>query len=104
MGQGMELFGVQTEALLALNNIELITDRPLRITIFKKLSEVKRDWPDRALVTSLMVPCEETYWEEMLKKVEDTEVTVWNLILVVLMECRKRERWVQLVWTSTRIY
>jgi dihydropyrimidine dehydrogenase (NAD+) subunit PreA len=57
--------------LLGLNNIELITDRPLEVNL-QEIKQVKRDWPDRALVVSLMVPCEETNWERILKKVEDT--------------------------------
>src|ERR1700752_3050720 len=39
-------------------NIELITDRPLAVNL-REVKEVKRDWPDRALIVSLMVPCEE---------------------------------------------
>ncbi len=57
--------------LLGLNNIELITDRPLQ----KNLDEIKRvkhDYPDRAVVVSLMVPCEENSWKEILPQVEDT--------------------------------
>ena len=57
--------------LLGLNNIELITDRPLQVNL-DEIKSVKRDWPDRALVVSLMVPCEEVCWSEILKKVEDT--------------------------------
>ncbi|MFI5408959.1 NAD-dependent dihydropyrimidine dehydrogenase subunit PreA [Kaistia sp. UC242_56] len=58
--------------LIGLNNIELITDRPLDVNL-REIKEVKRDWPDRALVVSLMVPCEEHYWKDILAKVEDTE-------------------------------
>ncbi len=58
--------------LIGLNNIELITDRPLEINL-REIKEVKRDWPDRALVVSLMVPCEEHYWKDILAKVEETE-------------------------------
>ena len=57
--------------LLGLNNIELITDRPLE-TNLQEIKSVKRDYPDRAVVVSLMVPCEEEPWEFILKKVEDT--------------------------------
>lgn len=57
--------------LLGLNNIELITDRPLDINL-REIKAVKRKWPDRALVTSLMVPCDESSWEGILKQVEDT--------------------------------
>jgi dihydropyrimidine dehydrogenase (NAD+) subunit PreA len=58
--------------LLGLNNIELITDRPLQ-TNLDEIKRVKRDWPDRAMVVSLMVPCEETNWANILKRVEETE-------------------------------
>ncbi|NRG16784.1 NAD-dependent dihydropyrimidine dehydrogenase subunit PreA [Rhizobiales bacterium] len=57
--------------LLGLNNIELITDRPLEVNL-REIKQVKRDWPDRALVVSLMVPCEEKNWIDILRKVEDT--------------------------------
>jgi len=58
--------------LLGLNNIELITDRPLEINL-QEIKSVKRDYPDRALIVSLMVPCEEEAWKAVLAHVEDTE-------------------------------
>ena len=57
--------------VLGLNNIELITDRPLEVNL-REIKAVKRDWPDRAMIVSLMVPCEEVCWREILAKVEDT--------------------------------
>ncbi|MBL8789769.1 MAG: NAD-dependent dihydropyrimidine dehydrogenase subunit PreA [Rhizobiales bacterium] len=58
--------------LLGLNNIELITDRPLEVNL-REIKKVKREWPDRAVVVSLMVPCEEEPWKKILKRVEETE-------------------------------
>ncbi|GGA44496.1 NAD-dependent dihydropyrimidine dehydrogenase subunit PreA [Pelagibacterium lentulum] len=58
--------------LLGLNNIELITDRDL-YTNLREIKQVKRDWPDRAIVVSLMVPCEEESWKNILPLVEETE-------------------------------
>lgn len=58
--------------LLGLNNIELITDRPLEVNL-QEIKEVKRKWRDRALVISLMVPCDEESWKDILKRIEDTE-------------------------------
>jgi len=55
--------------LIGFNNIELITDRPLQINL-DEITRVKRDWPDRAMVVSLMVPCEEKNWKDILKKSE----------------------------------
>jgi dihydropyrimidine dehydrogenase (NAD+) subunit PreA len=57
--------------LIGFNNIELITDRPLE-TNLQEIAQVKRDWPDRALVVSIMVPCEEQSWRAILPRVEDT--------------------------------
>ncbi|WP_333832055.1 NAD-dependent dihydropyrimidine dehydrogenase subunit PreA [Rubrimonas sp.] len=57
--------------VLGLNNIELITDRPLDVNL-REIKEVKRDWPDRAMVVSLMVPCDELSWKTILPLVEET--------------------------------
>ncbi len=57
--------------LLGLNNIELITDRPLEVNL-TEIKAVKRAWPDRAMIVSLMVPCEEASWKRILPLVEDT--------------------------------
>ena len=62
----------RTGACIALNNIELITDRDLEINL-QEIKEVKRAWPDRALVVSLMVPCDEDSWKAILARVEETE-------------------------------
>ncbi|WEF25337.1 NAD-dependent dihydropyrimidine dehydrogenase subunit PreA [Paracoccus sp. S3-43] len=57
--------------VLGINNIELITDRPLEVNL-REIKSVKRDYPDRALVISLMVPCDEESWRDILARVEDT--------------------------------
>ncbi len=57
--------------LLGLNNIELITDRPLEVNL-REIKSVKDDYPDRAVVVSLMVPCEEAAWTAILPLVEET--------------------------------
>ena len=57
--------------MLGFNNIELITDRDLQLNL-DEIAQVKRDWPDRAMVVSLMVPCEEQSWKAILPRVADT--------------------------------
>ena len=57
--------------LLGLNNIELITDRDL-FTNLEEIKRVKADYPDRAMIVSIMVPCEEEAWKAILPLVEDT--------------------------------
>ncbi|MGH6626465.1 MAG: NAD-dependent dihydropyrimidine dehydrogenase subunit PreA [Burkholderiaceae bacterium] len=60
----------QDRRVIGFNNIELISDRPLR-TNLEEIRRVKRDWPDRAMVVSLMVPVEEASWKRILPMVED---------------------------------
>ncbi len=64
----MELPG---QKMMGFNNIELITDRPLELNL-QEITEVKKAWPDRAVIVSLMVPCNEESWKKILKRVEVT--------------------------------
>ncbi|MEM1076294.1 MAG: NAD-dependent dihydropyrimidine dehydrogenase subunit PreA [Pseudomonadota bacterium] len=57
--------------LLGLNNIELITDRPLEINL-EEMTRIKKDYPDRALIASVMVPCEEQAWMDILPRIAET--------------------------------
>lgn len=57
--------------LLGLNNIELITDRPLEDNLVE-IKRLKEDYPDRAIIVSLMVPCEEQAWKDILARVDET--------------------------------
>ncbi len=58
--------------LVGFNNIELITDRQLQLNL-QEIKHVKKSWPDRAVVVSIMVPCEEESWKAILPLVEETE-------------------------------
>ena len=60
------------------NNIELITDRPLQVNL-QEIKRVKRDFPDRAMLVSLMVPCTEDAWRAILPLVEETEADAVEL-------------------------
>ena len=57
--------------VIGFNNIELISDRPLKSNL-DEMRRIKRAWPDRAVVASIMVPCTEESWKNILVKVEDT--------------------------------
>ena len=61
----------QDRKIIGLNNIELITDRSLE-TNLEEIARVKRNWPDRAVVVSIMVPCDEDSWKFILPLVEQT--------------------------------
>jgi dihydropyrimidine dehydrogenase (NAD+) subunit PreA len=51
------------------NNIELISDRSPE-TNFREISEVKKIWPDRALIASLMVDARDQ-WHDFVKRSAD---------------------------------
>ncbi|MEK6677742.1 MAG: NAD-dependent dihydropyrimidine dehydrogenase subunit PreA [Planctomycetota bacterium] len=56
--------------VMGLNNIELITDRPLDVNL-REISNVKRDFPDRALFVSLMVESKRETWHGIVKRTQD---------------------------------
>ncbi|WP_437765152.1 NAD-dependent dihydropyrimidine dehydrogenase subunit PreA [Sorangium sp. So ce281] len=56
--------------LMGLNNVELITDRPLDVNL-KEMREIKRRYPGHALIASLMVETKDE-WREIIRKAEDT--------------------------------
>lgn len=57
--------------VLGFNNVELITDRPLGVNL-AEVRQIKRDWPDRALIVSIMLPMREESWAKYVPMIEDT--------------------------------
>ncbi|OQY94010.1 MAG: dihydropyrimidine dehydrogenase subunit B [Sphingobacteriales bacterium UTBCD1] len=57
--------------MMGFNNIELISDRPLEINL-REITEVIKEFPDRAMIVSLMADNNRNAWHELIKKVEDT--------------------------------
>lgn len=57
--------------MMGLNNIELITDRPIDVNL-REIAEVKRRYPGHAVIVSLMVESRRETWHEMVKRAEDT--------------------------------
>jgi dihydropyrimidine dehydrogenase (NAD+) subunit PreA len=55
--------------MAGLNNIELISDRALDVNL-REIEAVKKDFPDHAVVTSLMVETKKD-WEEIIKACEE---------------------------------
>ena len=60
-----------SQKMLAINNVELISDRPLEVNL-REIREVKRAWPDRAVIASAMVESKPEAWHEIIHKIEDT--------------------------------
>jgi dihydropyrimidine dehydrogenase (NAD+) subunit PreA len=57
------------QRVMGLNNIELITDRPLAVNL-REISEVKKRYPKHALIVSLMVESKREKWHEIVKQAE----------------------------------
>ena len=57
--------------LVAINNVELISDRPLAVNL-REIAEVKRLWPDRAVIVSAMVESKPETWRDIVARIEDT--------------------------------
>ena len=55
--------------MMGLNNIELITDRPIE-TNLREIAEVKRRYPRHAVIASLMVESTREAWHEIVKRTE----------------------------------
>jgi dihydropyrimidine dehydrogenase (NAD+) subunit PreA len=59
------------QRMLGINNVELISDRPLEVNL-REIAEVKRAWPDRAVIASAMVESSPEAWRDIVRKIEDT--------------------------------
>lgn len=66
------------QRMVGFNNIELITDRPLEVNL-REIWEVKRKFPDRAVIASLMTDPSRERWHELVKKVQDVGVDGFEL-------------------------
>lgn len=57
--------------MIGLNNIELITDRPLEVNL-REVYECKKKYPNNAVIVSLMVESKREAWHEIVKRAQDT--------------------------------
>src|SRR5260370_10115552 len=58
------------ERMMGLNNIELITDRPLHVNL-REISDVKKRYPKHAVIASLMVESTREAWHQIVRQAED---------------------------------
>ncbi len=54
--------------ILGINNIELITDRPLE-TNLEEIRRIRKEWPDRVIIGSMMAVIEEDAWKNLAIKI-----------------------------------
>src|ERR1700730_11087274 len=58
------------QRMMGLNNIELITDRPLNVNL-REISEEKKRYPRHAVIASLMVESKREAWRQIVRQSED---------------------------------
>ena len=63
----IDLNGVK---MMGLNNIELITDRPVEVNL-REITEVKKRYPKHLVIASLMVESKRETWHDIVRRAED---------------------------------
>jgi dihydropyrimidine dehydrogenase (NAD+) subunit PreA len=58
------------QRMMGLNNIELISDRPIEVNL-REIAEVKKRYPKHAVVASLMVESRREAWHTIVQQAED---------------------------------
>src|SRR4051794_3240942 len=58
------------QRMMGLNNIELISDRPIEVNL-REIADVKKRYPDNAVIASLMVESKREVWHDIVKRSED---------------------------------
>jgi len=71
-------FTYKNNRMAGMNNIELITDRPLEDNL-REIRACKEAFPDRAVVASLMEVCERDAWHELVKRVQEENIDGFEL-------------------------
>ena len=64
----IDLNGVR---MMGLNNIELISDRPIE-TNLREIAEVKKRYPKNLVIASLMVESKREVWHDIVRRAEDS--------------------------------
>jgi dihydropyrimidine dehydrogenase (NAD+) subunit PreA len=66
------------QKIIGLNNVELISDRPLELNL-REMKETKKLFPKNTIIASVMVESRKEAWQEIIKRIEDTGVDGFEL-------------------------
>ncbi len=69
---------LKSERMMGLNNIELISDRPIEVNL-REIAEVKRHFPKHTVVASLMVESKRETWHDIVRRTEDAGADMLEL-------------------------
>lgn len=59
--------------IVGINNIELISDRPLAVNL-REIEQCRKEWPDRVIIGSMMAPIDEQAWKELAIQIANSGV------------------------------
>jgi len=68
----------EEKGMVGFENIELITDRPLEYWL-PELERIKKDYPSKILIASIMAEMEASKWQKLAKKVQETGIDAIEL-------------------------
>src|SRR5947207_2245321 len=69
---------LKNERMMGLNNIELISDRPIADNL-REIAEVKKRFPQHTVVASLMVESKQAAWHDIVRRTEDSGADLLEL-------------------------
>jgi dihydropyrimidine dehydrogenase (NAD+) subunit PreA len=69
---------LKNERMIGLNNIELISDRPIDVNL-REIAEVKKRFPQHTVIASLMVESKRETWHEIVRRTEDSGADLLEL-------------------------
>ena len=69
---------LKNERMMGLNNIELISDRPIEVNL-REIAEVKKRFPQHTVVASLMVESTQAAWHDIVRRTEDAGADLLEL-------------------------
>lgn len=69
---------LNNQKLMGLNNIELISDRSLDDNL-KEMRQIKREFPNHAVIASVMIESKRESWHRVIKQVQDVGVDGFEL-------------------------
>src|SRR5436309_1179514 len=69
---------LKNERMIGLNNIELISDRPIEDNL-REISEVKKRFPEHTVIASLMVESKRATWHDIVRRTEDSGADLLEL-------------------------
>src|SRR3954453_21738482 len=69
---------LNNQKLMGLNNIELISDRPLEDNL-REMAEIKKAYPKHAVIASVMMESKRESWHRVIKRIQDVGVDGFEL-------------------------